>query len=83
LESPLSALKRELSMPQLNRALPTLPKLKLGLGRGKGIGRSKSQGNLLATRPAEVPEPPKQRSATSSPHAASSGGSEPVRIPFE
>ncbi|KAI3437667.1 hypothetical protein D9Q98_000117 [Chlorella vulgaris] len=83
-ESPLSsALKRELSMPALNAALPALPKLKLGLGR-KAMPRSKSHGNLLSSQPTEVPEAaPKQRSATSSPHAASSGGSEPVRIPFE
>jgi hypothetical protein len=71
-------------MPSLNAALPALPKLKLGLGR-KAMPRSKSHGNLLSSQPTEVPSgaAPKQRSATSSPHAASSGGSEPVRIPFE
>lgn len=81
LSSPLSALKRELSTPQLHPA--PLPKLRLGLGR-KAMPRSKSHGNLLGTQPTEVPAPiTKNRSATSSPHAASSGGSEPVRIPFE
>ena len=80
-ESPLAAaLKRERSMPQL-------PKLKLGLATktGRGMPRSKSHGNLQRpSQPAAVPAPPKPaRSATNSPHAASSGGSEPVRIPFE
>lgn len=83
-ESPLSALKRELSSPTLNAAaVPALPRLKLGGSSRARMTRSKSHGNLQASQPAAVPGAPKQRSAASSPHAASSGGSEPVRIPFE
>lgn len=80
-QSPLAvALRRERSVP----LLPQLPKLKLGL-KGKaaaGMQRSKSHGNLRQASVA-APVPPAPKSATSSPHAASSGGSEPVRIPFE
>lgn len=75
-ESPLSsALRRELSAP-------ALPKLKLLARGGKkaALGRSKSHGNLLNTQPAEVPQPARSEDEPS-PHA-SSGGSEPVRIPF-
>lgn len=76
-ESPLAA---ALKRAQSERSLPALPKLKLG--KPKGLPRSKSQGNLQ--RPAAVDVPPlapQTRSATSSPsHAASSAGSEPVRI---
>ena len=78
MESPLgAALRASLRHAQSERNLPVLPKLKLG--KPKGMPRSKSQGNL---RPAvEVPAAGTQtRSATSSPHAASSAGSEPVRI---
>lgn len=58
--------------------MPSLPKLKLGL-KGKGMGqRSKSAANLQSAL--QVPAAAKPRSATSSPHAASSAGSEPVRI---
>ena len=78
-ESPLAtALKRERSLPQL----PQLPKLRLGQKGGRGMPRSKSHGNL-ATQSAATAVPAAPRSATSSPHAASSGGSEPVRIPLE
>lgn len=81
LESPLAAaLRRERSAPQL----PQLPKLKLGIKGGKGAGmlRSKSHGNLRQASAATA-VPVGTKSATSSPHAASSGGSEPVRIPFQ
>ena len=76
-ESPLAtALKRV----QSERTLPALPKLKLG-NKPKGMPRSKSQGNLRQPAAVEVPPPATQtRSATSSPHASSSAGSEPVRI---
>ncbi|KAL4428811.1 hypothetical protein ABPG77_005249 [Micractinium sp. CCAP 211/92] len=75
-----AALRRERSAPQL----PKLPKLKLGikLGKGAGMARSKSHGNLRQASEATA-VPAVTKSATSSPHAASSGGSEPVRIPFE
>lgn len=84
IESPLGAALRQCTQTSSalrhaasERNLPVLPKLKLG--KPKGMPRSKSQGNL---RPAvEVPAAGTQtRSATSSPHAASSAGSEPVRI---
>ena len=76
-ESPLAA---ALKRAQSERNLPALPKLKLG--KPKGLPRSKSQGNLQRPAAVDVPPPaPQTRSATSSPsHAASSAGSEPVRI---
>jgi hypothetical protein len=80
-ESPLAQLFREkkasLSHTVSAQNLPVLPKLKLG--KPKGLPRSKSQGNLRQPAAVEVP-PTQTRSATSSPHAASSAGSEPVRI---
>ena len=80
LESPLAAaLRRE-------RSVPALPSLRLKVGaKPLGMARSKSHSSLapLGSGPAPMPAAAKQpRSATSSPHAASSGGSEPVRIPF-
>lgn len=83
-ESPLAAaFRRERSVP----SLPALPKLKLGKGKGGGLGMPRSKSSSTLGRPAggaadavEVPPGPQTRSATSSPHAASSAGSEPVRI---
>lgn len=81
-EPPVSPLSAELLRASAlrhaasERHLPALPKLKLG--KPKGMPRSKSQGNLQPVAALDVP--PQTRSATSSPHAASSAGSEPVRI---
>lgn len=71
-----AALRRE-------KSLPSLPKLRLGLkgGGSKGLGqRSKSFGNLQT---AAVEAPPAPKSATNSPQAASSSGSEPLSRPFK
>ena len=83
IESPsalAAALRREKSLPSLN-----LPKLKLGLRSGRGMPKSKSSSNLRSAA-AAVPEAEAvtaSRSATSSPHAPSSAGSEPLSRPFK
>lgn len=74
-----AALKKERSLPNLQ--LPGLPRLKLGAK--KGLGRSKSSADLRGGAKAVAVPPDKPRSATSSPQAASSNGSEHVSIPFE
>lgn len=79
LESPsalAAALRRDRSLPTLN-----LPKLKLGVAGKKALPRSKSQGQLWSA--AAVPKAAETKSATSSPQAASSAGSEPLSRPFK
>lgn len=81
LESPsalAAALRRDRSLPTLN-----LPKLKLGLGGKKALPRSKSQGQLWSAAAAAPPKAAETKSATSSPQAASSAGSEPLSRPFK
>lgn len=82
IESPsalAAALRRDKSLPSL-----ALPKLKLGLRTSKGMPKSKSSSNLRSAA-AAVPEGEAvgSRSATSSPVAPSSAGSEPLSRPFK